>query len=277
MKNTFLTVAASFGIALLSFSSCSVKEDRRPCPCYLEVRTPLHEGDCIFSVFGYSDRNLVYRQLIKDGEQVNEIALPKNVYKASSLWGAKESNVTDDLVLIPLGSECDSLYSFTSSASIDALGEQAEVELAPHKQFATLSLEFETEEVYPFEITIRGHVDGYSLYDFTPHQGEFKVKPVATDPLNSKYELRLPRQVDNSLIIEMRDRPSGGSTSTFTTKAEGEEEPFIVALGEMIARTDYDWTAEDLQDIAIKVDYLKKQITINVSDWEIVFSISMEI
>lgn len=267
MKNTILTLTASLLFGTLLLSSCSVKEDRRPCPCYLEVQVPSFGESGFLSIYDLATKGLVYRQYLDENSEQMEIALPKAYYQISGLWGVNKSQVTDDAVIIPLGQECDSLYSFTSLSLIDATGEQAFVAPTPHKQFATLSLDFETQSYYPFELTVRGNIDGYNLYDCSPHEGDFLVKPVPLNELNSKFSLRLPRQVDNSLIIELREK---------STKA-GESEPFIISLGEIIARTNYDWNAEDLEDISIYIDYVQKQITINVCDWEIVFSISMEI
>ena len=39
-------------------------------------------------------------------------------------------------------------------------------------------------------------------------------------------------------------------------------------LGEYIARSGYDWAAEDLADVHIALDMEKQQVMITVSDWD---------
>lgn len=39
-------------------------------------------------------------------------------------------------------------------------------------------------------------------------------------------------------------------------------------LGEYIARSGYDWAAEDLADVSVALDLERQQVMITVSDWD---------
>lgn len=54
-------------------------------------------------------------------------------------------------------------------------------------------------------------------------------------------------------------------------RAEDDGERVIVdrlPLGEYIARSGYDWAAEDLADVSVALDLEKQQVMITVSDWD---------
>lgn len=256
-----------------SLVSCSVKENRGPCPCYLDVTvdaSATEDGDCIVSVFTIGGGDLTLRDTLSSDAPALELSLKKGHYSANALWGLSQCTLTDSLVVIPVGCECDSLYS-SITPDVDATGETANINFARNKQFATLNLSFETEGEFPFGVALRGNVDGYDLRTLAPHAGEFFVAPESLNETNSLFRTRLPRQKDNSLVIVLQERTQTASTKVAVT------DPNIIPLGEIIARTQYDWSAESLEDIDIRIDYVRAQITIHVCDWEAVITMSFEI
>lgn len=270
--------------AVMLLCSCSVKEDRRPCPCYIDVTVPelsAEDGDCIVSVFS-RDGRLAHRETLSSSSTLFELALPKDFYSGNALWGLSDCALTDSLILIEEGNECDNIYS-SITADVNATGEQAHIDFLRHKQFAKLSLSFYTEGRFPYDIALRGEVDGYDLRTLTPHRGAFSVAPQPQDDLNSKFQIRLPRQVDNSLAVVLLNpnepstsSPSSSSSSSMGTKTDASEVN-VIPLGEIIAQTHYDWTAESLEDIDIVIDFAKAQISIHVSDWDSVIVMRFEI
>ena len=83
-----------------------------------------------------------------------------------------------------------------------------------------------------------------------PVQGEFRYAPIQK---NGVYQVRVPRQVDNSLELVM---------------LEDSEIVDRLPLGEYIARSGYDWTAEDLADVNVALDLEMQQVMITVSGWD---------
>ena len=64
---------------------------------------------------------------------------------------------------------------------------------------------------------------------------------------------RVPRQVDSSLELVM---------------VEDSEIVDRLPLGEYIARSGYDWAAEDLADVSVALDLEMQQVMITVSGWD---------
>jgi hypothetical protein len=70
---------------------------------------------------------------------------------------------------------------------------------------------------------------------------------------NGVYQVRVPRQEDNSLEMVMLD-----------------DDDIVdrLPLGEYIARSGYDWTAENLADVNVALDLEMQQVMISVSGWD---------
>jgi hypothetical protein len=72
--------------------------------------------------------------------------------------------------------------------------------------------------------------------------------------------LTLPRQTDESLVLEVHDET--GTLKTF-------------ALGEYVAASGYDWHEENLRDMTVSLDYALTRVAISVAGWreEYVFNV----
>lgn len=122
----------------------------------------------------------------------------------------------------------------------------------------------------------RGSV-GVSAWYLMPVQGEFRYAPMQK---NGVYQVRVPRQVDNSLelvVLEIPDQVGydceeiPGQAGYDGERAGDDGERVVVdrlPLGEYIARSGYDWTAEDLADVNVALDLEMQQVMITVSGWD---------
>ena len=129
-----------------------------------------------------------------------------------------------------------------------------------HKEFCTVSFTLgEDGYTSPYDIEVWGNVAGVSAWDLMPVQGEFRYAPMHK---NGVYQVRVPRQVDNSLKLVMLEIPD---------QVGHDGERVVVdrlPLGEYIARSGYDWTAEDLADVNVALDLEMQQVMITVSGWD---------
>ena len=103
-----------------------------------------------------------------------------------------------------------------------------------------------------------------------PVLGEFRYAPMQK---NGVYQVRVPRQVDNSLELVMLEIPDqvGYDGEEMPGQAGDDGERTVVdrlPLGEYIARSGYDWTAEDLADVNVALDLEMQQVMITVSGWD---------
>ena len=302
--NRILFVMWMAGILLLS--SCSVKEDRSGCPCWMtvdlsdvaesrwkspEVQSNIEHQDVTKSpeslsnvaenvlvrLRGNSDEDAVdYEYQVTEAVKVNVGALEYEVPRGSvgvsavalgkdfstPLRSARNDRLQSgnygDEIRVPVGEQMDSLYGFFKIYHTRCESILCDVEL--HKEFCTVSFTLgEDGYTSPYDIEVWGNVAGVSAWDLMPVLGEFRYAPTQK---NGVYQVRVPRQVDNSLELVMVEIPD---------QVGYDGERVVVdrlPLGEYIARSGYDWTAEDLADVNVALDLEMQQVMITVSGWD---------
>ena len=244
----------SICIALIVVMSvaCSVKENRHDCPCKLvldlsEIDTSLVKS---LNILAVCDGNAVYTDYVSasdfDKEYICDV--PHGDLRLN-VWCVSKERIDNELgVVIPYGCECPVLYM--NSFMIDTWGESCREVVHMHKNYCRLTVVVEGVDDPPYSLTFKGNVDGYKLNGF-PSEGDFAC--VAYPGEEGKLQAGLPRQLDDSLVLEVDD----GSTVLKT-----------FALGEYIIKGGYDWTAEELQDLTVTLDYQITYIKIAISSWD---------
>ena len=279
-------------VGMLFLSSCSIKEDRDGCPCWMMVEMPDrvgHDGEKVgqagrFSVGagdgesvvlrlrGNSDEDAVdYEYRVTEAVRVDvgalEYEVPRGSVGVSAVafgneipgragydglkagYDGERAGYDGDEIRVPVGEQMDSLYGFFKMYHTRCESILCDVEL--HKEFCTVSFTL-GEDGYssPYRIEVWGNVAGVSAWDLMPVLGEFRYAPMQK---NGVYQVRVPRQEDNSLELVM---------------VEDSEIVDRLPLGEYIARSGYDWTAEDLADVNVALDLEMQQVMITVSGWD---------
>ncbi len=303
---------------MLFLSSCSIKEDRDGCPCWMMVempdrvghdgekvgqdgRSPVGAGDdgcVVLRLRGNSDEDAVdYEYQVTEAVRVDVGALEYEVPRGSVGVSAvafgneipgragydekvagydggmpdqvghdgKSAGYDGDEIRVPVGEQMDSLYGFFKMYHTRCESVLCDVEL--HKEFCTVSFTL-GEDGYssPYRIEVWGNVTGVSAWDLMPVLGEFRYAPMQK---NGVYQVRVPRQVDNSLELVMLEIPDQVG---YDGERAGDDGERVVVdrlpLGEYIARSGYDWTAEDLADVNVALDLEMQQVMITVSGWD---------
>ena len=301
--NRFLFVMWMVGMLFLS--SCSIKEDRDGCPCWMMVEMPDrvgHDGEKVgqagrFSVGagdgesvvlrlrGNSDEDAVdYEYRVTEAVRVDvgalEYEVPRGSVGVSAVafgnetpgragYDGKSAEYDGDEIRVPVGEQMDSLYGFFKMYHTRCESVLCDVEL--HKEFCTVSFTLGKDGYSsPYDIEVWGNVAGVSAWDLMPVLGEFRYAPMQK---NGVYQVRVPRQVDNSLELVMLEIPDqvGYDGEEMPGQAGDDGERTVVdrlPLGEYIARSGYDWTAEDLADVNVALDLEMQQVMITVSGWD---------
>ena len=248
-------------LALVSVAACYVKEDRSDCPARLildfkDVDTAdfkslnllvTHAGETVFSDIVSADD--FAEDYVRD---VPHGSLRVNV------WASYGDRVDHEHgVVIPYGCECPPIYMHSFIA--DTEGELWRETVRLRKNHCRLTVMMDGVEKIPYSLTFKGNVDGYRL-DGLPSSGDFSC--VAYPSGTSESQALLPRQTDSSLLMEVDDGTS--VTKTF-------------AIGEYISSSGYDWTAADLEDMTIVLDYYITFIKITIREWdrEYVYNITL--
>ena len=229
--------------------SCSIKEDRDGCPCWMSVEMPDrvgHDGSVVLRLRGNSDEDAM-DYAFKMTETLNtevgtlEYEVPRGSVGVSVVNSAR--------LVVPVGEQMDSLYGFFKPYHTRCESVKCDVEL--HKEFCTVSFTLVDEHYEsPYDIEVRGNVSGVSPWDLVPVSGAFKYAPVAEEGV---YRVRIPRQVDASLEMVM---------------LSNQEIVSRFPLGEYIIRSGYDWAAKDLSDVSVALDLEKQQVMVTVSGWD---------
>jgi len=248
-----LLKALVIGLVLVNvLPSCSVKENRQGCPCILIMDLDNLRGEHQIEM---ETATVAY---ICNGEGCflsgevppeMEVETPKTgvtVYFHSlcSAWGRISPG---DSLIIPAGHECPLIYSY--SKSLDTNCEMMKDTVVMHKNFARIRIVAPAFEGIADSLSVTGDVKGYSLRG-EPLIGAFSCSRVPD--AHGSITVAVPRQVDGSLKLLVR---------------VNEETLRTFAIGWAIASSGYDWSAEDLADITVELDYACTRVSYSTDPW----------
>ena len=249
--------------ACLLVCSCSIKEDRTPCPCYLVLDLdPLIEaGDYRESLVSVSSDMLISQEKIELApyEDIGyEVKVPRRTIRMSVAAGVQSASWHGDTLRCEENAEADALYAWSHAQVCD----DDMVYLSPklHKQYCLVGfniLGYDDGE-YEYALRLRADCNALRLYDLKPVEGNYSATVRLSN--SGSYSVRVPRQADNRLRLDilMPDRRGvygdDDLVSTFDIGAE------MAALG-------YDWTKEDLDDVVVTVDMVQANISVEIHEW----------
>ena len=246
-------------LALLAAgTACSVKEDRGPCPCYLQVSFADPDAAGEAELLGWRDDRLFRERVrIEEARPAWTKPVPKGMLTVSACTGIREAFAEGRQMRIPPGSEADSLYAWFGE--VDATGDLAYAEVSFRKQFATVFLDIRksADVVRTCRFLVEGDSCGFDLLDFSPVEGKSRCEPVPSTGSGTGdgtiVTFRVPRQGDTGLAVTIH--PEGSVPARFP-------------LGEYIDRLGYNWKTEELQDIYVSIDLARGLVDVRVADWE---------
>lgn len=259
MKQPFLPLALC-----LLLSACSVKEDRRPCPCLLSIiasdaftpegATPDTEWN--LTLTGYAEEGKIVEERF-DAESVRdtlEYSVKKgDVLVTALLARAETRSFADGTYRIPAGSQAEAFYAWREA--VDASGETVSCTLHPHKQFSTLCIYDRSDRDTPFGgagIALRGSVCGMDLRSLSPVVGPFHCGAMPVETAAGRvFRCRIPRQREDDLMLEIGDS-------------------FTVPLGKILFQNGYDPETEDLPDFTVTVESARLTAGIEILPWDVI-------
>lgn len=254
-------------LACFLFFSCTIKENRCNCPCYLILNFDRVDTTTIFSakvdfhsdIYGPADSFHYTADLgLADFRKPKVVEVPRSNIQVNVFSGDDGMYVPYKGVIIPKGEDCPPLYmhNILVNTEFDTVTDTVRL----HKSYCTLSVGMIADgKSKSFEVGVKGNVCGY-LDDGSPMEGDFLV--VSKMPGGESKQFRLPRQMDTSLSLEIY---SGGETIR------------DFALGDYIARSGYDWGAPDLGDVDVTVDFALAEVVVKIGEWETKYVYGVEI
>ena len=259
MHSTNLIICTLIASSLTA--ACSVKEDRSACPCHLTVdfndaniKMP---GGMVYLDFKKGTGEAIQGLMLPAIERKYPISLTKGLIHLFASTEGGNWNIGKDrqTLLLNAGNQADSIYAY--ARMVECFDETAEEVVHLHKQWCTLLLVTEKPEAWKSSLfELSGEWSGMSMADLYPVKGEFlcTAEKLSADRLAA----RIPRQGDDSLILKIFQRGEKGSKGKLLQS---------FPLGEMISATGYDWDAEDLKDLVLKIARTETGISIEIADW----------
>lgn len=248
-------------LSLVVVLSGCVKERRRSCPCRLLVDMSQVDTSTIpsakLSVIGPD--GYVYEDIRLSELFTSDmlIMVPRGLCVLNVYSGEEGMSMPGHGLNIPYGEQCPDVYMY--SALLDTDCEVLRRLVSMRKNHCIMSVSVEDSEHFPFGLGVRGGVSGYDVKGL-PRDGEFYCSSIPSE--DSVWVMSVPRQKDNSLILEIND------DSQVLKK---------FALGEYIKASGYDWNSPDLEDIVIGIDYTRTKLTVAVKGWDEVYEFDVVI
>jgi len=244
-----ITCAAT---ALLLLPSCSVKEDRQPCPCWLTVvlddasRTAPDAKVLLMS----GNERLISESVSPEEEY--ERTVPRGYVRTVVCTGADLSVMSTGTVAFRHGEQIDTIWSHT--AVVDCRNEFARDTAALHRQFAVarLVLKAAPEEDDGRLYSVETSCGGLDLQSSSPTKGGWGMRLVMDGTFGCVFSVPRMRPEDRFAI--RISNPDGGDDE--------------VDIQAMLRDIGYSWSKRDLDDMVIALDYARGTVDITVLPWE---------
>lgn len=253
MKRINYIKTATVLAASILAASCSIKEDRRPCPCWLDMDiSGCASQTTELTLSAWNTENLFSDKVaVADYPDAYERAVAKGMVSTSAYCGLNEGIVQGSRIIIPEGRQSDMLR--VHSNLVDCTGEFARDSVQLYRQYATVFLSMEDDNAKEAlkVMEVRGEVCGIDYVTLEPVDGKFSYRTQAGD--DGVWAFRLPRQNE-------------GSRLRLVTFADGVEKDSL-PLDEWIAKSGYSWLDKDLKDIYINVDYAVGKVSVVIQGW----------
>ena len=233
--------------------ACTVLEDRDSCPCTLSFVTVRDTGRVHLLLS--TPNGFLWEDCVEDlGE--SQFQVPREMLRCCIVQGAEPD--PEGSVIIPEGEDCPELYMHRSL--IDARRAAVTDTVLLRKCFCVMDIRLEGSGAGRAQkLEARSSTAGYDRYG-QGVEGLFCHSPSRLK--SGAYRLRLPRQLSSDLELEVEFLP--GSRVVFP-------------LGAYLEKMDYDWAAEDLEDISLCIDKGGSTVKIITSCWQKSFSFDLRI
>lgn len=245
--------------------SCSVKESRMSCPCYVNMNVDAFcalngADDAMVSVISGSPTQKENITLSEYQGTGYDIVVDRKTNCFSCVVGSEGMKNSGDSIICPENGEWSRVYADSKSILCDA--DDRYVEMVPHKEFCTITfvlVGLAAPDGYPYDIRVRAGSNGMRVKDRCPVEGNytaFAVKSVS----GTTYSVRVPRQKDSEMVMDLLNH---SEDRVYTVEDRVKTFP----LGLTMKNMGYNWEKEDLEDIYVTVDYVRASVSVRLDEW----------
>jgi hypothetical protein len=266
-------ISGALAVAIIA-SSCSslIREDRSGCPATLFFEFLDSQGigpaELMYleasPVLGGSGR-------VTDTTTVGAMAdksysLQVRRSDAVSIYGmacfGNSRIVRESGWVVDLQQDGDKLYRFSAKAS--GMDESAVIPVEMTKEHCSIHVTFidfdrvQNQGRFPFRVVVSANTCGIDLHDGVPVTGPFRYSP--PEQLSGEFQFTVPRQADQSLTLELWEPEADEST--------GKPLDSILLWNLLKQVEGFSWDLKNLPDISVKIDYIRSEVTLSISDWQ---------
>lgn len=232
------------------FSVGCIKEDRDVCPCRLLLDFDGVDTSVTQSVvLSVKAEGMEHRDEIElPVDEAYHVEVPRSEV-GICIWAGAGHCLNHDMSLtIPYGEDAPRAYLQVSSTIAE--GELVSETVKLGKEHCVMTVDVVDGFDHPYKISVKGCICGYSDTQ-GPVKGDFFYE---TAPgITNSCQIVLPRQLDSSLVLELDD--GVGPVRSFP-------------IGKMLDSEGYDWTAADLDDVSVRLDYATTEIILRIIGWD---------
>lgn len=244
---------------IVLLQSCTIKEDRGPCPCHLNVDISNcydYTERIMLSAWRYEAENLFTDKIkLKDYPGMYTRKVDKGSLYVCAISGYDSMVIKNGTAVIPEGEDCPEVMAY-KGGMLDASGDSADEKVTLHKQYSRIRFltDEQTENMGDLTFRVTGNVNGFDLSTLTPVIGSFNA--LALKDEDGIRSLIVPRQNDDDLTLEIyKDGVLYGT----------------VGIGEEIRDSGYSWEDEDLRDIYLTISLFSSSgVLVDVNGWDTV-------
>lgn len=253
MSSGLVNAVLSAIVTVMCVSSCSVKEDRSGCPCYVImnvdefIRAGLVSGTVSFSAGPAVVREAV---VLSDYSGYGYgFPSPKRLLHASCICGMEDC-IEDDRICVRANSQAEPVFAFSTSVTPE--GEEYLIVAVPHKQYCRIDIK-NRDSSLEYRYHLRGGYSCLGIHDLLPSGGELDF-PVEPGPDGRCSALLLRQADDAGLMLDIFDAGTSEMISTLD-------------LSELLKDAGYVWMQEDLEDVSLVVDTASLEFRVETTDW----------
>lgn len=253
-------------------ASCSLKEDRDGCPCHLVIglENADKKGNADIYIFQEGSETVAAHVVPTDFPEGYIAEVKRSSATVTVIEGLKEGIINDGKLRIRDGNDADRLFLFNET--LQCQSETVRTSARLHKNWTTLEISLipalgrndtadsqedsgSNDSATDIGIDISGGICGIDLKSGEPLKGDFRCRARLSDSGFTVFSVNLPRQKNPEDEILVRVR-------------RGKEVLFSADISAAIAKSGFDWTKPDLDDIRLCLDYVSASYSINVSNWD---------
>lgn len=253
-------------VLLLAVSaSCSIKEDRRVCPCYLslDISEAAMKGEHARALVTLVSGSLLSQESLLTQDYLEadyEVTVPRREVSASCVIGHDDLWWRSDTLMPPSGLEWGPVLLARSTEDCD--DDLRHVKMSFHKEYCKVSfllVGVSDPEAYPFDIRLRANSNALRMRDRRPLDGRYTV--FARPSNTALFTVLMPRQAENEVAVDLlwHSEEHRYALDDLVTSID---------LGRELAAQRYDWEKDDLDDIYVTIDVVRASASISIREWE---------